>query len=82
MGAQVQSDTIFQRLYLDFIGPFPRSKSGNIGILIILDHFSKFTFLKAVKKFNTKVIISILRDEIFSCFGVPETVVSDNGTQL
>jgi len=35
-----------------------------------------------VKKFNTKVIISISRDEIFSCFGVPETVVSDNGTQF
>lgn len=35
-----------------------------------------------MKKFNTKVIISILRDEIFSCFGVPETVVSDNGTQF
>jgi len=78
MGAQVQSDTIFQRLYLVFFGPFPRSKSGNIGILIILDNFSKFTFLK----FNTKVIISILRDEIFACFGVPETVVSDNGTQF
>jgi len=35
-----------------------------------------------VRKFNTKLIISILRDEIFSCFGVPETVVSDNGTQF
>jgi len=82
MGAQVHSERIFQRLYLDFIGPFPRSKSGNIGILIILDHFSKLTFLKPVKKFTTKVIISILQDEIFPCFGVPETVVSDNGTQF
>jgi len=50
--------------------------------LIILDHFSKFTFLKPVKKFTTKVIISILQDEIFPCFGVPETVVNDNGTQF
>lgn len=71
-----------QRLYMDFIGPFPRTKSGNIGIFIILDHFSKFTFLKPVKKFNSKIIISFLKDEIFSCFGVPEVVVSDNGTQF
>jgi len=76
----VHSERIFQRLYLDIIGPFPRSKSGNIGILIILDHVSKFTFLKPVKKFTTEVIVSILQDKILPCFGVPETVVSDNGT--
>lgn len=82
MGKRVQSERIFQRLYVDFIGPFPRTKSGNIGIFIILDHFSKLTFLKPVKKFNSTIIISILKDEIFSCFGVPEVVVSDNSTQF
>lgn len=82
MGARVVSERPFQRLYLDFIGPFPRTKKGNVGIFIILDHFSKFTFLKAVKRFTSKVAIEILREEIFSCFGVPETIVSDNGTQF
>lgn len=82
MGARVVTERPFQRLYVDFIGPFPRSKKGNIGILIVLDHFSKFTFLKAVKKFTAKVVIDILKDEVFNCFGVPEVVVSDNGTQF
>jgi len=28
------------------------------------------------------VIVSIQQDEVFPCFGVPETVVSDNDTQF
>lgn len=82
MGAWVVSDRPFQCLNNDFIGSFPRSKRGNIGIFIIQDHFSKFTFLKAVKMFTAKVVIDILREEIFSCFRVPEVVVSENGTQF
>lgn len=82
MGSQIISERPFQRLYIDFIGPFPRSKKGNIGIFIILDHFSKFTFLKPVRKFSSQIIIDFLRDEIFACFGVPESIVSDNGSQF
>lgn len=64
------------------IGPFPRSKKGHIGILIILDHFSKFTFLKPLRKFISKDIINYLSTEIFPCYGVPEVLVSDNGPQF
>lgn len=82
MGQMIKSDRPFQRLYIDLIGPLPRTKSGNIGILIILDHFSKFTFLRPVKKFATKPITDYLRSEIFNCFGVPEVIVTDNGSQF
>lgn len=30
----------------------------------------------------SKPIITYLRDEIFTCYGVPEVLVSDNGTQF
>lgn len=82
MGQIVNTERPFQRLYVDLIGPFPRTRDGNIGILIVLDHFSKFTFLKVLKKFDSKLIIKYLETEIFNCFGVPETLVSDNGTQF
>lgn len=42
------------------MGYYPRSIRGHIGILVVLDHFSKFPFLQPV----------------------PETIVSDNGTQF
>lgn len=82
MGKIVESERPFQRLYVDLIGPFPRSKRGNIGIFIVLDHFSKFTFLKPLRKFNASLIIEYLKQDIFDCFGVPETIVSDNGSQF
>lgn len=82
LGQMVTTDRPFQRLYIDLIGPFPRTKTGHIGIFIILDHFSKFTFLKPLKKFDSKRIIEYLKMEIFPCYGVPEIIVSDNGSQL
>lgn len=82
MGQMVITERPFQRLYVDLIGPFPRTKRGYIGILVILDHFTKFTFLVPLKKLVTKPIVDYLQKEIFDSYGVPEVVVSDNGTQF
>lgn len=77
-----ESDRFFQTLYVDFLGPYPRSKSGNIGIFIVLDNCTKFPFLKAVKKFTVDAILPFLEQDLFHCFGVPEKVISDNGVQF
>lgn len=82
MGQRTETERPFQRLFIDLIGPLPRTKSGNIGILIILDHFSKFVFLKPLKKLISKPILEYLRNDVFSCFGVPEVVLTDNGSQF
>lgn len=82
LGQITRTDRPFQRLYMDLIGPLPRTKSGNMGILIILDHFSKFTFLKPLKKLISKDIINYIRIEIFTCYGVPQVIVTDNGSQF
>lgn len=82
MGQIVSTERPFQRFYIDLIGPLPRTRAGHIGILIVLDHFSKFTYLKPLRRFVSKEIINYLRAEIFNCYGVPESVVTDNGSQF
>lgn len=82
MGKAAETQRVFQRLYIDFLGPYPRSRSGNVGIFIVLDHFSKFVFLKPVKKINADVVVKYLENDLFMTFGVPETIVSDNGSQF
>ncbi|XP_033237657.1 uncharacterized protein [Drosophila pseudoobscura] len=82
IGIAPESQRFFQKLYVDFLGPYPRSRSGHIGIFIVLDHYSKYVFLKAVKKLTADVVVKYMQQDLFHAFGVPETIVSDNGTQF
>jgi len=45
-----RTDRPFQKLYIDFLGKYPRSKSGHAWIIIVVDHFFKYTFLKAIRR--------------------------------
>lgn len=82
MGDQVFVERPWQRLYIDLLGPYPRSKSGNTTLLIVLDHFSKFVLLKPIRKATAAEIVGFLEKEVFHVYGVPETIWSDNGVQF
>lgn len=82
LGKTSETSRFFQKIYIDFLGPYPRSKLGNIGIFVALDHYTKFPFLKAVKKLSTDIVINYLESELFHTYGIPEIVVSDNGSQF
>lgn len=81
MGSQIEVFRPFQKLYIDFLGPYPRSKEGNNHILIVLDQFSRYVIIKAVKKATASVVIDSLKN-IFHTYGVPESLLSDNGSQF
>jgi len=82
MGQLVETEWLFQWLYIDLFGPYPRSKRGHIGLLIVLDHMSKFHRLCPLKKCTANLIQDFLCRDIFPCYGVPEVIVSDNGLQF
>ena len=82
MGAQVQTARAFQKIYIDFLGPYTRSKNQNSYILIVLDHQTKFVLLKALRNATSKLVIKFLTEEVFYKFGVPEVIHSDNGKQF
>ena len=79
MVSPFKSERPFQRLYMDIIGPYPRSAKGNLAILIILDHVTKFHFLHPLRKLSSSSICSFVEEQVFHMFGVPEFVVTDNG---
>jgi hypothetical protein len=66
-----------QKLFIDYVGKFPRSKTGNSAILVCVYAFTKFVWLLPVKEATSKAIIKFLREHIFSSFSVPEILVSD-----
>lgn len=82
MGEQRVVERPFQRLFIDFLGPYPRSKAGNSFIFIVLDQLTKFVLLKPMVKANSRNVIKFLVDEVFHKFGTPEFIMSDNGKQF
>lgn len=71
----------FQCLHIDHLGPFVKSKKNNAYILGIIDAYTKFIVLRAVKDTRSKTSISVLRD-VFAMFGTPRTLISDRGTSF
>ena len=69
----------FHTVHIDHLGPFPKSKSGNLYILGLVCSFTKFVILKAVRNTTTKLVIKML-NEATQYFGVPSRIVSDRGT--
>lgn len=71
----------FHCIHIDHLGPFTRSKLGMTYILGIIDGFTKFIILRAVRNTKSKTTISVLRD-LFGIFGTPKIIVSDRGTSF
>lgn len=81
MGQQMIVERPWQRLYTDLLGPYPRSSAGNTHLLVVLDSFSKFVLIHPLRKAQVGPIIKFIETSVFHLFGVPETILSDNGVQ-
>ena len=69
-------DKAWDRVHIDFAGPF----MGHM-FLILIDAYSKWLDVRIMKNITSLATINELRD-IFSTFGPPSMVVSDNGSQF
>lgn len=82
MGKIIEATKPFQHVFVDLLGPYPRSKYGNTKINICLDQLTKAFFKEPIPKSSIKIIIDILSRRIFSIFGCPESLLSDRGTEF
>ena len=72
----------FDRICIDTIGPLPKDdESGSEHLLVIIDAFSRFVKLYAIKDTSARSALQGLLDWI-GMFGIPSEMVSDNGTQF
>ena len=72
----------FDRICVDTIGPLPiDNDSGMEYILVIIDAFSRFVKLYAIKDTTARSALQGLIDWV-GMFGIPTEMVSDNGTQF
>ena len=69
---------LFSRWHLDFAGPLPNS-NGHLNVLIAVDYTSNFIMVLPVGQHTAKSALLKLH-MIFSLFGIPKYLVSDNGS--
>nr|GEX42482.1 reverse transcriptase domain-containing protein [Tanacetum cinerariifolium] len=74
----IQICEIFDVWGINFMGPFSSSK-GNKYILVAIDYLSKWVKAKALPTNDARVIVKFLKS-LFSRFGTPKAIISDQGT--
>nr|GEY57351.1 reverse transcriptase domain-containing protein [Tanacetum cinerariifolium] len=76
----IQICEIFDVWGIDFMGPFLSSK-GNKYILVAVDYLSKWVEAKALPTNDARVVVKFLKS-LFSWFGTPKAIISDQGTHF
>lgn len=64
-----QADRPFQHVFIDFLGPYPRTKKGNTKMFILLDQLTKFVLLEPLSSSKVPMILSYLKDRVFFHLG-------------
>nr|XP_009763664.1 PREDICTED: uncharacterized protein K02A2.6-like [Nicotiana sylvestris] len=65
------------------IGPIePAVSNGHKFILVAIDYFTKWVEVVSFKDVTKKVTTDFVRDPIVCRFGVPESIITDNATNL
>jgi len=63
------------------MGPF-LSSFRNEYILLVVEYISEWVKVILSRTNNTKVVLKFLRENIFSRFGLPQAIISDQGTHF
>ena len=72
---------LFDLWGIDFMGPFPASYN-NLYILLAVDYVSKWIEAIPTRTNDAKVVAHFLCSNIFSRFGTPRALITDNGTHF
>ena len=68
---------------MDVIGPIePAASNGHRFILVAIDYFTKWVEAASYKSVTKKVVADFVRNNLICRFGVPESIITDNGANL
>ena len=82
LGSMPLIDTPFKRVAVDIVGPIaPPSEAGHRYILTLVDYATRYPEAVPLKKITTEAVAEALFD-IYSRVGIPEEVLTDQGTQF
>ena len=69
----------WERLGIDVTGPHPTSAKGNVYVLTVIDHFTKWVEMFPMKNQEAATVAKILVDRVFCVHGCPLQILTDRG---
>ena len=72
----------FERVCVDVVGPLPTTRDGNKYLLVVVDTFTKWPEAVPVPDIQATTVARELVDVVFSRFGIPRELHSDQGTNF
>ena len=64
---------------MDFFGPLPKTNRNNRFILVIIDHFTRWVLVEALKDAKAHSVTKTILDRWIPTHGLPRIILSDNG---
>ena len=74
--------TPFDKWGLDFVGPIDPPSNGKSYILVCTDYVTKWVEVKAMKHARDNKVAKFIYEKIFTRYGVPREIVTDQGAQF
>jgi hypothetical protein len=78
----LQVGEIFERVAMDFVGPLPKTRRGNVYIIVATEALTRWPLAVAVPKANSTTVAKFLYNDIVLQFGAPATLLTDRGTHF
>nr|CAN82191.1 hypothetical protein VITISV_017991 [Vitis vinifera] len=72
----------FAQWGMDIVGSFPTAPAQKKFLLVATDYFSKWVEVEAFANIKDKDVIKFVWKNIICRFGIPQTIIADNGPQF
>jgi len=82
MGRQRKVNDKFQVISSDIVGPFPKSSRGFNYLIVSTCLYSKYVWLRPLRRATGEAVRDHLLEDIFLKFAVPGILLTDNGKQF
>lgn len=72
----------FAKWGMDILGPFPQASGQRKFVLVAVDYFTKWVEAEPMKSIKTADVQGFIWKNLITRFGVPQSIVFDNGPQF
>ena len=72
----------FMKWGMDIVGKLPTAPGGKVFMLVMTDYFSKWIEAEAFTQVKDEEVVSFIKCNILTRFGIPSEIICDNGSQF